>query len=42
MAVRSEVKDNPVYKRIVEAFQSESTKQIFQDVFKGFFVPAWE
>ena len=42
IAVRSEDKDNPVYKRIVEAFQSESTKQIFQDVFKGFFVPAWE
>lgn len=42
IAVRSEDKDNPVYKRIVEAFQSEATKQIFQDVFKGFFVPAWE
>lgn len=42
IAVRSEDKDNPVCKRIVEAFQSDSTKQIFQDVFKGFFVPAWE
>lgn len=42
IAVRSEDKDDPVYQRIVEAFQSESTKQVFQDVFKGFFVPAWE
>lgn len=42
IAVRSEDKDNEVYRRIVEEFQSEATKQIFQDVFKGFFVPAWE
>jgi D-methionine transport system substrate-binding protein len=42
IAVRTADKDNPVYQRIVEEFQSEDTKKIFQDTFKGFFVPAWE
>ena len=42
MAVRSSDADDAVYKRIVELFQSETTKQIFQDEFNGYFVPAWE
>ncbi len=42
IAVRSDEADNEVYKKIVEAFQSEETKQIFKDEFKGFFVPAWD
>lgn len=42
MAVRSNDADDAVYKRIVELFQSETTKQIFQDEFNGYFVPAWE
>lgn len=42
IAVRTEDKDNEVYKKIVQAFQSEQTKEIFKDKFKGFFVPAWE
>ena len=42
MAVRSRDADDAVYKRIVELFQSETTKQIFQDEFNGYFVPAWE
>ena len=42
MAVRSSDADDVVYKRIVELFQSETTKQIFQDEFNGYFVPAWE
>lgn len=42
MAVRSSEKDDAVYKRIVELFQSDATKQIFQDEFNGYFVPAWE
>lgn len=42
MAVRSSDADDAVYKRIVELFQSETTKQIFQDEFNGHFVPAWE
>lgn len=42
IAVRSEDKDNEVYQRIVKEFQSEQTKEIFKEEFKGFFVPAWE
>lgn len=42
IAVRTEDAENEVYKRIVEEFQSEETKQIFKDKFKGYFVPAWE
>ena len=42
MAVRSSDADDAVYKRIVELFQSETTKQIFQDEFNGYFVSAWE
>ena len=42
IAVREEDKDNETYKKIVERFQSEETKNVFKDVFKGFFVPVWE
>ena len=42
IAARSEEADSEVYKKIVEAFQSDNTKKIFKDEFKGFFVPAWE
>lgn len=42
IAARSEEVDSEVYKKVVEAFQSENTKKIFKDEFKGFFVPAWE
>lgn len=42
IAVRSSEVDDPDFKRIVELFQSEETKQIFKDTFGGFFVPAWE
>ncbi|MCI5883488.1 MAG: MetQ/NlpA family ABC transporter substrate-binding protein [Clostridiales bacterium] len=34
--------ESKAYKRIVEAFQSEGTKKIFQEEFKGYFKPAWE
>ena len=42
IAARSDEADNETYKKIVEAFQSEQTKEIFKDEFKGFFVPVWE
>ena len=34
--------ESKAYKRIVESFQSEGTKKIFQEEFKGYFKPAWE
>lgn len=42
IAARSDEADSEIYKKIVEAFQSENTKKIFKEEFKGFFVPAWE
>lgn len=42
IAVKSGNADNPVYQEIVKLFQSEETKQIFEDKFGGYFVPAWE
>lgn len=42
IAARTNEKDNETYKEIVKAFQSESTKKIFKDEFKGFFVSAWD
>lgn len=41
IAVRSEDVENPVYKRIVEAYQTQDTIDIYNNEFKGFFVPAW-
>ena len=41
IAVRTEDKDNPAYKRIVEAYQTQETIDIYNSKFKGFFVPAW-
>ncbi len=41
IAVRTEDAENPVYKRIVEAYQSQDTIDIYNNEFKGFFVPAW-
>lgn len=42
IAVKSGNADDPVYQEIVKLFQSEGTKQIFEDKFGGYFVPAWE
>ena len=42
IAARSDEADAKAYQRIVEVYQSDETKQIFDDVFDGYFVPAWE
>ena len=41
IAVRSEDADNEIYKKIVEEYQTQSTIDIFNTTFAGFFVPAW-
>ncbi|MGN0650390.1 MAG: MetQ/NlpA family ABC transporter substrate-binding protein [Oscillospiraceae bacterium] len=41
IAARTADKDNPVFKRIVEAYQTQDTIDIYNNEFKGFFVPAW-
>lgn len=39
IAVRTSEKDDEAYKRIVELFQSDATKKIFEEKFGGYFVP---
>lgn len=41
IAVRSEDADDPVYQRIVQAYQSDKTIQVYNEQFGGFFIPTW-
>ena len=41
IACRTADKDNATYKRIAEVFCSEVTENLFEEKYKGFFVPAW-
>lgn len=42
IAVHEDNKDNPVFKRVVEVYQSQAIKDIYKNSFKGAYVPAWE
>ena len=42
IAVRSEDADNPVYQRIVEAYQSDAVIDVYNNQFAGFFTPTWK
>lgn len=42
IAARTDEANDALYKKIVERFQSDATKQIFQDEFNGYFVAAWD
>lgn len=42
IAARTEDADNEVYKRIVEAYQSDAVKEVYADEFKGAYVAAWK
>jgi D-methionine transport system substrate-binding protein len=41
IAARTSEKDNPVYKKIVDAYHSAEVKKIIETVFNGIYVPAW-
>jgi D-methionine transport system substrate-binding protein len=41
IAARTADKDNPVYKKIVDAYHSAEVKKIIETVFNGIYVPAW-
>ncbi|WP_300366170.1 MetQ/NlpA family ABC transporter substrate-binding protein [Brachyspira sp.] len=41
IASRTEDKDNPIYKRIVEAYQSDEVKEIYNKDFKGAYIAVW-
>lgn len=42
IACRSADAQNPVFRRIVEAYQSQAVIDVFNTTFAGFFVPAWK
>lgn len=42
VAARTEDAENPAYLRIVKAYQSERTKELYKTEFKGMYIPAWE
>lgn len=42
IAARADEADAKAYQRIVEVYQSEDTKKVFDELFGGYFVPIWE
>ena len=34
--------DNPVYQRIAEVYQSDEVRALFDTVYAGVYLPAWE
>jgi D-methionine transport system substrate-binding protein len=42
IAARTADADNAIYKRIVEAYQSDAVKAVYADAFKGSYIAAWE
>ena len=42
IAVRAEDAENPVYLRIAEAYHSDEVRALFETVYKGVYIPAWE
>ena len=42
IAVRSEDADNPIYQRIVEAYQCDEVIDVYNNQFAGFFTPTWK
>ena len=42
IAVRSEDAENPVYQRIVEAYQCDEVIDVYNGQFAGFFTPTWK
>lgn len=41
IAARTKDADNPVYRRVAQAYQTQRTIDVFDTAFKGFFIPAW-
>lgn len=42
IVARTEDANNPAYLRIVKAYQSERTKELYKTAFKGMYIPAWK
>ena len=35
-------KDEPAFKRIAEVYHSDAVRELFNTVYKGVYIPAWE
>lgn len=42
IAARTADKDNEIYKKIVDAYQSDAVKEVYTTTFKGSYIAAWE
>lgn len=42
IAVRKEDVDNPIYQKIVDAYQTKETEKVIEETSKGSSIPAWE
>ena len=42
IAARTEDKDNELYKKVVEAYQSEAVEEVYAKNFKGSYLPTWK
>ena len=41
IAVREKDRDNPIFQKLIKAYQTEAVKKFMLERFKGAFVPAW-
>jgi D-methionine transport system substrate-binding protein len=41
IAARTADADNPIYKKVVEAFQSPATEEVLREQFSGTFLATW-
>ena len=42
IAARADRKDKPAFKRIAEVYHSDAVRELFNTVYKGVYIPAWE
>ncbi|PWM23230.1 MAG: metal ABC transporter substrate-binding protein [Oscillospiraceae bacterium] len=42
LVARTADKDNEIYQQIIKAFQTEETKQVINETYKGAYLPAWD
>lgn len=41
IVARTEDKDNELYKKVVAAYQTDATKKVLEETYKGLYLPAW-
>jgi ABC-type metal ion transport system, periplasmic component/surface antigen len=41
IVARTEDKDNPIYKKIVEAYQTDEVAKVVEETYGDLYLPAW-